>query len=406
MVNAKKITQFRENIFKYLILLYLLIFPLGQLIRLEINLFNEELALHPTDLLAVLSLSYVIFFQLRANKLYSYIFNFLLAALFSLVLSIYIFPLKSVMVGGLYFIRLISYFSLFILTWNLVEKRKFTRDNLFKLLILTSFIVGILGWVQYFVFPDLRILRYLGWDDHMYRLVGSFLDPTFTAIILVFGFLAVYVKYLFSRRKKLLLILAFFLITVMLTYARASYLALGAGISITLLISSSKISRIANRKFVVLIIICIFFLIPLLPRPSSSGVELMRVYSIKAKVINYFQTYEIIKKYPLFGVGFNNMCSARVLFNYDIGYQSHSCSGSDSSLLLVLATTGIVGLIVFLNLGLFIVRNLKRDLYGLTFLSCLVALLVHSLFVNSLFYPWVMGWMGIMLAISIKSKSK
>jgi hypothetical protein len=69
---------------------------------------------------------------------------------------------------------------------------------------------------------------------------------------------------------------------------------------------------------------------------------------------------------------------------------------------LVLATTGILGFLIFANLIQKLVVDLAKNTYGLTFLSCLVALLIHSLFVNSLFYPWVMGWMGLLLSISLK----
>ena len=79
-----------------------------------------------------------------------------------------------------------------------------------------------------------------------------------------------------------------------------------------------------------------------------------------------------------------------------------SCSGSDSSLLFVFATTGIVGLMIFLYAGRVMFSSTGRAVYGIAFVSSLVAVLIHSLFLNSLFYPWVMGWMGILLAISLK----
>ena len=36
------------------------------------------------------------------------------------------------------------------------------------------------GILQYALVPDLRSLHILGWDDHLNRLAGSFLDPNFT----------------------------------------------------------------------------------------------------------------------------------------------------------------------------------------------------------------------------------
>jgi hypothetical protein len=96
------------------------------------------------------------------------------------------------------------------------------------------------------------------------------------------------------------------------------------------------------------------------------------------------------------------MCRARVQLLGQVDLNSHACSGSASSLLLILATTGVLGFIIFVNLIYKLIADLAKNTYGLTFLSCLVAVLVHSLFVNSLFYPWVMGWMGLLLSISLK----
>ena len=139
-----------------------------------------------------------------------------------------------------------------------------------------------------------------------------------------------------------------------------------------------------------------------LPRPGGEGVKLERTASITFRIEDYRNTLIIINKAPLFGVGYNNMCIARGKFSDQANLNSHACSGSASSLLLVLATTGIVGFLIFANLIQKLIVSLTKNVYGLTFLSCLVALLVHSLFVNSLFYPWVMGWMGILLSVSLK----
>ncbi|MEK7542910.1 MAG: hypothetical protein AAB503_01210, partial [Patescibacteria group bacterium] len=87
-----------------------------------------------------------------------------------------------------YLIRLISYISFFIYLWNIFSNEKL-RENSLRLLIIVSILVAIFGWLQYLFFPDLRVLKYVGWDDHLYRLTGSFLDPGFSAIILVLGFL-------------------------------------------------------------------------------------------------------------------------------------------------------------------------------------------------------------------------
>jgi len=154
------------------------------------------------------------------------------------------------------------------------------------------------------------------------------------------------------------------------------------------------------KYFVILASIFLVLLI-LVPRIASEGTRLERTASIFARVENYQQTLEIIKRNPLFGVGFNNLCPARIsLFKGDV--ESHACSGSDSSVLLIFSTTGIIGLIVFLYVVYKIYLNLEKGTYGLIFMSSSVAIFSHSIFVQSLFYPWVMGWMGILLAVCLK----
>jgi len=104
-------------------------------------------------------------------------------------------------------------------------------------------------------------------------------------------------------------------------------------------------------------------------------------------------------------VGFNNICEARVLL-FTEKRESHSCSGSDSSLLLVAATTGLSGLMVFLFMGYKLTNMIKNDFYGTSFKALSTALFVHSFFVNSLFYPFVMGFMGLVLSCAYSDRGK
>lgn len=401
MVNSKK--SFVNIIANKLIFIYLAIFPLGQLIRIDVELLGLNFPLHLADIVAGLAAVMVIFRFVRTNPVFDKMLTFLLTAAFSLMFSLTLFSPVEVLGGSLYLIRLFAYGSLFLLACNISVKKLRTKITLYNSLIVVSLFVGIFGWIQYFWVPDLRFLKYIGWDDHLYRLTSTFFDPTFTGILLVFGFLSSYIKYLVAKDKRLLILLTFFLITIAFTYARSAYLALIAGVVASFYLKGKEDARFNKVKISgILVILGLFFLIPLLPRPSSEGVKLERLYSVHAKFENYAQTTEIIKKFPVFGVGLNNMCPARVRYLGDIGPKSHSCSGSDSSLLLIFATTGIVGLIIFAYIAMEIKKNLAGNMFGQSFIVCSASIFTHSLFVNSLFYPWVMGWMAILLALSLK----
>lgn len=388
-ISKKKI----NIIIEILIFLFFIIFPYGQLLNIKIKLFSNELRVHLIDILASLSIPLVI---IGKNKYPNYIKHFkafIIVSLFSLVFSLIYFSFAKVLRGSLYLLRVLIYSFFSIMIWNYVRENK-NRKLIFKGMIIATIFIGIFGWVQYLSLPDLRGLLYLGWDNHYYRLVGTFLDPGFTSILLVLGLLSSFYLYLFKKNKKYLIISLFLLITLSFTYARASFIALTAALLGAFLIKGRK-------KISLWPIIILFILIPFLPRPGGEGVRLERFQSMYNKYGNYAQTFEVIKQHPVFGVGFNNICSARIhLFENEM-YESHACSGSDSSILLILATTGTIGLLIFIDFVFKTIKSTKiNNIYGITFISSAIAVFIHSLFVNSMFYPWVMGYMGILMALS------
>jgi len=392
MVSSKKnINNFTE----ILIFLFLILFPFGQIIRISLNFLGTNIVLHPIDFIVGAGLILFILKSCKRPRIFGYILSFLGVALFSYLLSYTAFEGERIYVGGLYLLRLFAYSSFFVLAWNMAKTNRKYPKNLFSSLIIVAFAVSIFGFLQYFLYPDIRSFTIWGWDDHYFRLLGTFLDPGHTSIILVFGFLAALVKYLKEKDKKLLLILAIIIVSIAFTYSRAGYLALTGGLF-------AVFSLKKNLRIFFIIILAFVLLVISLPRPGGEGVKLERTASIVLRMEDYRDTLTIFDKAPLFGVGYNNMCIARAKFLDQVNLSSHACSGSASSLLLVLATTGILGFLTFVNLIQKLVADLAKNTYGLTFLSCLVALLIHSLFVNSLFYPWVMGWMGLLLSISLK----
>lgn len=372
---------------KRLIFLFLILFPFGQIIKIN--------RLHPIDLVAGISLLFLLVGGYKKPKIFDFILAFLGACLFSYIFSLAIFRDKRIYIGGLYLLRLFAYSAFFLIAWNVYRSKKKLKETLFNSLILVIFVIALFGLIQYFFYPDIRSFTVWGWDDHLYRLFATFLDPGFASILLIFGLLAVLVKYLKTKDRRYFYMLVILFGSIALTYSRAGYLALIGGL-LTILFLKKKI------KYIFLLLGAFLLIVLFLPRPASEGVKLERTFSIFARLDNYSETIRIAKKSPLLGIGFNNICLAREKFWQKADFESHACSGSDSSLLLVLATTGMVGLLIFLTFIYKLVISLDKNIYGMTFLACLVALLIHSLFVNSLFYPWVMGWMALLLSISLK----
>jgi len=99
----------------------------------------------------------------------------------------------------------------------------------------------------------------------------------------------------------------------------------------------------------------------------------------------------------MIGVGYNAFGPAKVRYGFVQDLASQSSQGADSSLLLVLATTGVVGAGLYLGFWGFLFleayalwhtakETFTRGL-GLALLGIIPAYLVHSQFVNGLFYP-------------------
>jgi O-antigen ligase len=133
---------------------------------------------------------------------------------------------------------------------------------------------------------------------------------------------------------------------------------------------------------------CAYFAVPRVQTRISGATD--PADSARYRIESWRNAWEVSKDNLLFGVGFNNFKQAQK----DMGILtsdkllSHSASGSDSSLLLILATTGIPGLVVYIA-GLIsgVFKKKKLDIFVFA-ITC--GILIDSLFINSLFYPQIM----------------
>jgi hypothetical protein len=325
-----------------LLLLLILSISFGQLIRLELV---PGVVIYLHDILVLLAL----IFYLPKVKSFSSpytlpILSFVAIAALSLIFSFR--PLNQIIIGSLYLWRWLAYALIYFVARQ-------AKLPLRRYLILTGLIVAITGLFQYFLFPDTRWLYYLGWDEHYYRLIGTFFDPNFTGIFLVLTLILLW--------PSPLSLLPF--IALLLTYSRSAYLALLVTLSLALFRRHKRILLISYLLF----LISIF----LLPRPGGEGVKLERLYSLTNRLDSMKTGWEVFRHHPITGVGFNLL------------------RGMDNSFIFLLATTGLPGLIAYLWL-------LKRQLDATRY--TLLAVLVHSLFNNTLFYAPVMLWLWLLLA--------
>ena len=383
------------KIARLLLWAYLVLFPLGQLIRLPIASYTK-IVLYPTDVLVgLMFLIYII--KVGVGGLFTPPLKSLLTlSMVSLLISLNWFSTKEVFIGSLYLFRVLGYIGFYKLVRILIKEKLLSATRLSQFLLGLSLVSATLGWLQYLFLPDVRFLKLFGWDDHYYRMVGSFLDPGYLAILLVFGILFAINFYLDKKTIKMFVAIVFLGLALALTYSRAGYLALLIGSFVLLL-------RRGYLKYFVLLLILFILIVINLPRPPSEGVQLERTKSVVARLTNYRETLAIVQKSPIFGVGFNNLCAARQKFIKRENPLSHSCSGSDSSVLFILSTVGIVGLILIIH---WFLRSIYLFRNSILFVSLTSSLIVSSLFANTFFYPWLMGFMALSMASLIKAQGK
>ena len=308
------------------------------------------------------------------------IVSFILVGVVSLLVNYSRFQPDQIGQSALYLLRWSAYAGLYLLIVQKIVSAPMLFAGLFGFGTTLSFF----GLVQYVLYPELRNVSYLGWDPHYYRLFSTLFDPNFVGILIVITFFLGIYMWRKMPRKTLVLAQGVNVLALYLTYSRSSYLAFVVGVLSLILF---------HKKWKWLMLLAIFmFAIVVIPKPGGKTLLLTRIDSSIARLGNWQESVGIIGRSPFIGNGFNTLRFIRVPTASDS--TSHALAGVDSSILFLLATTGIIGMVVYGWIFLSIIR-LHGTVFGGLLYSVLAALFVHSLFTNSLFYPWVMIWLWV-----------
>lgn len=352
----------------------------------SLNIYIPDVFTALVALLTVINFRKI--FKLIKNDPTSILFLiFTLFSFLTLIITPVYLSLNERVVSMLYLIRYCAYFSLYPASLYLISQKKSESEILRKTLYLVGIGFIILGWLQYFLYPDLRNLSYIGWDPHYKRIFGLIFDPNYLGLIFVIFFLLRH-----TAKKMVIKELVFqllILVTIGFTYSRSSYLAL--------LISLLYFAKVSKKLLIYATFAVIFiFSLILLPRPGGIGVKLERLFSIEERILNWQNAAKLINKYPLSGVGFNTLRYVRinVVALPQNWLTSHSAAGVDNSYLFVAATTGLIGLSIFLYFLFILFKGIS-----ITGKTVLIAIFVHSLFLNSLFFPSILVWFWLIAAL-------
>lgn len=386
----------------FYIALLLLALPTGEFSRVSLGLTISftllDILIVPTTLLwlgaQVMQKKKVVSFQAKTFVVVTGIF------ILSLLVNAFTLNHQQFFAAGLYIVRFFCYGVLFFIAKNTPVLRK----KLSVLLLISGTLLLLSGYMQYFLYPSLRNLIYFGWDEHFYRMFGTFFDPNFFGLFLVLFFLFVLSKlFALNPQKQNLPFVSYFVLAsaifvgIFLTFSRTALLTLGCGVIVLFWHNHFW-------KWIVLGLLGIgmvgFVWWSLLPHATATN-TLFRTTSSDARLGSAKDALTIFMDNPLIGVGFNAYRYAMYRHHFQPGtsiQEDHGASGADSSLLLVLATSGIVGLIAFFFFLWSHVRVLvkKRNKLGL---ATLISFFIGSFFVNGLFYPLLLVWVWTVLGI-------
>ncbi len=333
-------------------------------------------------------------------------FLFLAIAFLSFLLGAGDLLFKAQVLSGAYLVR---FFSLLIFAWASADffRTKKEKEQFFRGIFGISAVVVFLGFLQFYLLPDISMYSTEGgWDPHTGRLLGTWMDPNFVAGFL--GFMAPLAlgKWYGSKSRKEkfwlgILILAF-LFALFLTFSRSGYLAAGMGLFLFFAFRDPKVILIGGIIAAVGIVTN--------ERAQKRVTELAGTVSAivlrntdeidptaSLRLESWQKSFELFKKYPVLGIGYNTY-RYRAAEEGIVDESYFSSGGSDSSLLTVLVTTGVVGFVVFLWfwVGIWLegmwryFKARRKNTIFLGFASGVLAILVHSFFVNSLLFPLIL----------------
>ncbi len=381
---------------KYYISIFILLASLiaGQLIRIPI--FGKIFLISDIVILGFLIWRFFVSKNVFRKILINYLFIptalFIGFSILSLSVAAHSIGIAKALSAGLYLGRWFLYILTAFAIADFPNKNK-TRDTVFWGIILSALVLAILGFFQLAIFPDFAFMVKYGWDPHQGRLLSTWFDPNFIAgfFAIALAFISAKILYCNKKNKNFWLMMGLggiIYLAAILTYSRSGYIAL---LTVFIVICFLRFSP----RFLAYGIVLALATLLIFPRSYQRMMDASTVdATTQMRIESWDDTREIIKSHSLFGVGFNTL-----QWQWSEKKPDHAQSGCDSSLLTLWATTGIFGLLSFLWILWTIAHDKLRILWSCADVSdkifatgafaTILAILVHSTFVNSLLYPHI-----------------
>jgi len=314
----------------------------------------------------------------------------------SLVISAFFYSWYETSIAVLYAFRL-SWYVLFGIYVNAYISQASSQ----YLNYLTWIVYGLIAWfagtmiIQYFLYSDIGNIAYLGWDPHSKRVVGLFLEPPLAATFLALSMIYLYQNKLLPIYKYISLgVLGILFI---LTYSRGAFLA---GIV------TGAYFLLRRKRWVLFggIIGVTLLGFILLGKSNKESTNMFRTTSIQSRIRDYQEGMEIWSKNIISGIGYNHIRFEKEKYTNEKFVEdynpSHGIASFHSSFLIIVVTTGIVGLLLSLFgcIQLWGVNAFTKP--SVIFLS------VISLFDNVFLHPFIILIFILMVTLSFFRTSR
>jgi hypothetical protein len=301
--------------------------------------------------------------------------------------------------GLAYLARWVAYFGVYVVLVNAATARDVPA--LWSTYERMTLAFAAFGVVQSLFIPGFAQLVFpsdtssVQWDRQGHRLVSTMLDPNFAGAFVLLPFLVLLARVSFGDavpRWKLALLLAALLMTV----SRSSVLALLAGVAVVVAVRG--VDRRLARALAGGALVLVPFL-PTLVRFAASFDKLRLDESAMLRLVSWIRALTVFADNVWLGVGFNTYGFVQRAYGFEAA-TTESGFALDGGLLFVGVMTGVVGVALYAWMIGAVVRrcralwrdvSLPADARGLALGTAAgtVAILVHSVFVNSLLLPLI-----------------
>lgn len=330
----------------------------------------------------------------------------------SAVMAVPRFGLSTVqlVVSLAYLARWMVYFALYLAIINVV--RSDDLMSLWRTMEATILAFAAFGIVQaiflphfaQLVYPDSVVWR--DWDEQGHRLVSTVLDPNIAGAMLVIVLL-IEIAQLASGEKVPLWKPVLLFAAVIATLSRSAILSLIVGGFCILVVLG------VSRRMMKLVALIGVLGLAALPKILSFAAAFNKLRlddsSALGRIVNWLRGLRIWADHPIFGIGFNTY--GYVSEWYGGVLRGTTTYSLDGGLLFIAVMTGIVGLALYCLMLYFVVRNCRRIWRDRSLpgswralatgtAAATAAILVNSLFVNSLLTTFVMELLWVLWGIA------